>query len=404
MTQPAARAGHPMSRSAAAGGPGTITSNATATMTRPVTDGVSDKASKVSLDSYEPLRHPPTRTAVSTASAATQSTLTRYSAVAEPMTSAMSTSGPSRNREAKSPVSADDSTRAPPSQPIPGSTALVRCRPAGRFPGPTCLFVASRSTEVLTASALGVAVDTMAPSSWLDLACLSRCGPPLEKPSWVPDGEPTSPRRTSCLSFIVMTHGPLCGRSGDRKRSAPRSVRLYAAPCACARMIPTTCVHACGGYGPCEPRRAVLATAACHLVWGFIGQPPVPLATLTAPKSHAASALCSHCSNLASGVSFPHDVGSDVTILGPQPGRPRLRDRRVRRPHLLFLAHAQGSAKKCCKDKPRCAACRVVLMSLEKLGYAEKGKDKRAHTVEKNIPKKSCSSRGSAEARGLAVS
>jgi hypothetical protein len=44
--------------------------------------------------------------------------------------------------------------------------------------------------------------------------------------------------------------------------------------------------------------------------------------------------------------------------------------------------------KKCCKDKPRCAKCPVVLMRLEKLGYAEQGKDKRAYKVEKNIPKK----------------
>ena len=43
--------------------------------------------------------------------------------------------------------------------------------------------------------------------------------------------------------------------------------------------------------------------------------------------------------------------------------------------------------KKCCKDKPRCAKCPVVLMRLEKLGYAE-AKDKRDYKVEKNVPKK----------------
>ena len=44
--------------------------------------------------------------------------------------------------------------------------------------------------------------------------------------------------------------------------------------------------------------------------------------------------------------------------------------------------------KKCCKDKPRCAKCPVVLMRLEKLGYAEQAKDKRGYKVDKNVPKK----------------
>lgn len=43
--------------------------------------------------------------------------------------------------------------------------------------------------------------------------------------------------------------------------------------------------------------------------------------------------------------------------------------------------------KKCCKDKPRCETCPVVLMRLEKLGYAER-KDKREYKVSKNVPKK----------------
>ena len=51
-------------------------------------------------------------------------------------------------------------------------------------------------------------------------------------------------------------------------------------------------------------------------------------------------------------------------------------------------AKVAKAKKKCCKDKPRCAKCPVVLMRLEKLGYAEQGKDKRAYTVEKNIPKR----------------
>ena len=44
--------------------------------------------------------------------------------------------------------------------------------------------------------------------------------------------------------------------------------------------------------------------------------------------------------------------------------------------------------KKCCKDKPRCATCPVVLMRLERLGHAEQRKDKRAYKVAKDIPKK----------------
>lgn len=45
--------------------------------------------------------------------------------------------------------------------------------------------------------------------------------------------------------------------------------------------------------------------------------------------------------------------------------------------------------KKCCKDKPRCAACPVVLMRLEKMGYAERDEAKpRKYAVDKNVPKK----------------
>ena len=45
--------------------------------------------------------------------------------------------------------------------------------------------------------------------------------------------------------------------------------------------------------------------------------------------------------------------------------------------------------KKCCKDKPRCAQCPVVLMRLEKMGYAEQDADKpRRFTVDTNVPKK----------------
>ena len=45
--------------------------------------------------------------------------------------------------------------------------------------------------------------------------------------------------------------------------------------------------------------------------------------------------------------------------------------------------------KKCCKDKPRCAQCPVVLMRLATMGYAEKDAEKpRRYTVDTNVPKK----------------
>ncbi len=48
---------------------------------------------------------------------------------------------------------------------------------------------------------------------------------------------------------------------------------------------------------------------------------------------------------------------------------------------------AVTAKKKCCKDKLRCKKCPVVLMRLERLGYAER-EDKRSYIVDKNIPKK----------------
>ena len=45
--------------------------------------------------------------------------------------------------------------------------------------------------------------------------------------------------------------------------------------------------------------------------------------------------------------------------------------------------------KKCCKDKPRCKQCPVVLMRLEKMGYAEKDEKKpRRYAVRSDVPKK----------------
>jgi hypothetical protein len=50
---------------------------------------------------------------------------------------------------------------------------------------------------------------------------------------------------------------------------------------------------------------------------------------------------------------------------------------------------ATKAKKKCCKDKPRCAKCPVVLMRLERMGYAEReGKNSREYEVARNVPKK----------------
>ena len=52
-------------------------------------------------------------------------------------------------------------------------------------------------------------------------------------------------------------------------------------------------------------------------------------------------------------------------------------------------AKVAKAKKKCCKDKPRCAECPVVLMRLEKMGYAERDDAKpRRYTVDKSVPKK----------------
>ena len=50
---------------------------------------------------------------------------------------------------------------------------------------------------------------------------------------------------------------------------------------------------------------------------------------------------------------------------------------------------ATKAKKKCCKDKPRCAQCPVVLMRLESLGYAVQDPEKpRRFRVARNVPKK----------------
>ena len=43
--------------------------------------------------------------------------------------------------------------------------------------------------------------------------------------------------------------------------------------------------------------------------------------------------------------------------------------------------------KSCCKDKPRCKKCPVVLKRLADAGLAER-KDKRTYVIENGIPKK----------------
>ncbi|MCA1782501.1 MAG: hypothetical protein ABR500_05255 [Dermatophilaceae bacterium] len=45
--------------------------------------------------------------------------------------------------------------------------------------------------------------------------------------------------------------------------------------------------------------------------------------------------------------------------------------------------------KKCCKDKPRCKSCPVVLTRLTKLGYGEQRPgDKRRYVIAGSVPKK----------------
>jgi hypothetical protein len=46
-----------------------------------------------------------------------------------------------------------------------------------------------------------------------------------------------------------------------------------------------------------------------------------------------------------------------------------------------------SAKKKCCKDKPRCKKCPVVLKRLADCGCAERH-DLRKYTVDKKVPKK----------------
>lgn len=49
---------------------------------------------------------------------------------------------------------------------------------------------------------------------------------------------------------------------------------------------------------------------------------------------------------------------------------------------------AVTAKKKCCKQDLRCLRCPVVLMRLEKMGYAERVSGKRGYVVVKGTPKK----------------
>ena len=45
--------------------------------------------------------------------------------------------------------------------------------------------------------------------------------------------------------------------------------------------------------------------------------------------------------------------------------------------------------KKCCKDKPRCKTCPLVLTRLTKLGYRERREgDRRRYVIAGSVPKK----------------
>jgi hypothetical protein len=60
-----------------------------------------------------------------------------------------------------------------------------------------------------------------------------------------------------------------------------------------------------------------------------------------------------------------------------------------KKPKAAAGAKLTKAKKKCCKDKPRCAQCPVVLMRLQKMGYAEQDADKpRRYVVDANVPKK----------------
>ena len=51
------------------------------------------------------------------------------------------------------------------------------------------------------------------------------------------------------------------------------------------------------------------------------------------------------------------------------------------------LVPSVTAKKKCCKDKPRCKKCPVVLRRLERLGHAER-EGRRSYLLDKSIPKK----------------
>lgn len=54
---------------------------------------------------------------------------------------------------------------------------------------------------------------------------------------------------------------------------------------------------------------------------------------------------------------------------------------------ILCIVPTVTAKKKCCRDKPRCSKCPVVLKRLAAAGVAER-KDSRTYKVDKKVPKK----------------
>ena len=56
---------------------------------------------------------------------------------------------------------------------------------------------------------------------------------------------------------------------------------------------------------------------------------------------------------------------------------------------MVLVVPKVTAKKKCCKDKPRCKKCPVVLSRLSKWGYGEQRKgDKRRYVIAGSVPKK----------------
>lgn len=53
----------------------------------------------------------------------------------------------------------------------------------------------------------------------------------------------------------------------------------------------------------------------------------------------------------------------------------------------LYRVPRVTAKKSCCRDRPRCKACPVVLKRLTDAGFGER-EDRRTYTLDKKIPKK----------------